>query len=340
MATVFIVELPPPYGGVTVKNKLILDKIVRTEDSVRIIDLCKIKKNILYIFPIAVEMISSYLKKDTIVYGLGTHKRLKKALIIQNIIGGSGILSKTNIIVMGGLFPAHVKDDSTLRKLISNVRCVLVETDGMKTQLASEGINNVMVYPNPKPDHSRENSNRSGILKCVFFSKICKGKGVDYIISELNSLTDIHISLDFYGPISNDIKDEFNEFVRRNDYVRYNGVFDSTTDELYEELRKYDLLLLPTKYKTEGIPGILIETKMAGVAALVSNMSFNAEIVRNNEEGIVFDDFEEGTLARILMDIQSNRKRVEVLKQGAFTSRRRYCIEEYYETLRELFDLN
>lgn len=339
MATVFVCEFPPPYGGVTVKNKLLIDKIVRQSDEYIVIDLCRIKRNIFNIFSVGFQMFLAFLRKDTIVYGLGTHKRLKKALFLQLLLGGKESISKTVIVVMGGLFHAHVMNDEKLKKLVIEAKCNLVETEGMKKSLDKIGFNNVVVFPNPKPENTRFNYNSEGKLKCVFFSKICKNKGVDYIISELGGLKEEKLSIDFYGPIDTDIKDEFEKFIQNFDYANYRGIFDSSKDDVYSELSKYDVLLFPTRYKTEGVPGILVEAKMAGVATIVSNYSYNSEIVQDGVEGIVLANLDKGTMLREIMTLQNDRKRIEELKKGAFESRSKYCLEKYISELRWLFGL-
>ena len=100
---VFICELPPPYGGVTIKNNYIIQKIFDTYD-IKIIDLMKCKKKKFLIFKTIFEIIKAYVNKDIVIYGSGSYKRLEILLNVQNLIGGRKSLQKTVNIVMGGMF--------------------------------------------------------------------------------------------------------------------------------------------------------------------------------------------------------------------------------------------
>ena len=75
--------------------------------------------------------------------------------------------------------------------------------------------------------------------------------------------------------------------------------------------------------------GALVESKMAGIAAIVSDWNFNAEIVKNDSEGIVLKE----KLSNVLNKI--NSQKMMELKVGAFESRKRYDIETYREQLLE-----
>ena len=88
----FLCELPPPFGGVTVKNQLILDAVVRSSDAVQVVDFCEIKRNPIKAISVFARMVSAFIRKDTIVYGFGSHSRLKQALTLQKSIGGKGSL--------------------------------------------------------------------------------------------------------------------------------------------------------------------------------------------------------------------------------------------------------
>lgn len=335
----FLCELPPPYGGVTVKNQLILDAVVKTTDSVKIIDFCEIKRNPIKILPVFVKMLQAFSSKDNkIVYGFGSHKRLKLALRIQKLLGGKASLSKTVNIVMGGRFQEFIQADRKLLELLSAVELHLVETERMRNEFVLLGLKNTSVFPNARRSiGAKEPTVPGGPLKLVFFSRIIEDKGVDYILSELAGVDGI--TVDFYGPIDSGIKAAFDQFIAKYSYAHYRGVFDAAKDDVYAELNQYDVLLLPTKHKTEGVPGILVEAKMAGITAIVSDLSHNAEIVADNSEGIVINDLEKGTLLAAIKSLENNRDRLTDLKQGAYRSRYRYAMETYIPQMRGFFGL-
>ena len=62
----------------------------------------------------------------------------------------------------------------------------------------------------------------------------------------------------FYGPIESKFDGVFKRTVSELENVHYMGIFKGSDEEKYKELRKYDVLLLPTRWKNEGVPGILV----------------------------------------------------------------------------------
>lgn len=110
-------------------------------------------------------------------------------------------------------------------------------------------------------------------------------------------------------------------------------MFDAVEHDVYAELNQYDVLLLPTRWKGEGVSGALIESKMAGITAIVSDWNINGEVVHNDSEGVVLPVTSAESLADTVIALSKDPERVYVLKKGAFASRKRYCIDTYRQTL-------
>lgn len=334
---IFLCELPPPFGGVTVKNKLLLDQAFTGDYGASVIDFGRVKRNSISAIPVFTSMVAAFLRHDVIIYGFGSHKRQKAALRIQSIFGGEKSLSKTINLVMGGNYQQYLEKDAVLTELLERIKVNLVETEGMREDFIKLGLKKTEVFPNARTrDAEREPTDHQGRLKCVFFSKICEEKGVDYIISEFNHIDNNQISLCFYGHVDENIREAFDSFVQSHENVSYAGVFDATKEDVYKELNQYDVLLLPTKWKGEGVPGVLVEAKMAGIAAVVSDCNYNAEIVRDGIEGIVLKNLAEGELSSVLLSLFSDNTLLNKLKRGSFESRERYAIDSYLNMLRNL----
>lgn len=115
--------------------------------------------------------------------------------------------------------------------------------------------------------------------------------------------------------------------------VTYHGVFKGESAEVYDELSKYDVMLLPTKWKNEGVPGVLVEAKIAGVPSIVSDMCYNAEIVEDGVSGIVLKENTVENLTEAIERIDKNRAKLYKLKVGAKQSAEKYYIENYIEDI-------
>lgn len=331
---------PPPYGGATVKCKLFCEMLRKGGENVKQIDIYEMsrdKKRIPLIFNKCIE---AFRSKAEIVYCLDS-KRLWMIMSLQSVFKKS--FNRTTVLVIGGVFHETVLKYKKLGKNLKLVKGIWVETEGMKQKLVDMGYNNIEVFPNPKseigccePRVSKEKEP----LKLLFFSQISKEKGVKDIIKLVHFLDTskkINYSLDFYGQIVGEFKKEFEEFVSKSPNVKYCGVFDSTKSSVYKKLNEYDILLFPTHWKGEGVPGILVEAKMAGLAVIASPMNFNAEIIReDNKEGFLLEKDYAVEMAEIIKKCTENRELLKSIKEGSYKSRKRYSINEYEKMLEKI----
>lgn len=169
------------------------------------------------------------------------------------------------------------------------------------------------------------------VLRCVFFSQIQPEKGADLVLEAARMLP--HVEFSFYGEIVDDYKDIFMSRVNAQQNVSYYGVFKGSIDAVYGELSKYDVLLFPTKWDIEGVPGILVEGKIAGLAEIVSNKSYNAELVQDGVEGVVIAENTGNCLAAAIQQLAEDRDFLNSMKKGSRESSERYYIENYIESI-------
>ena len=61
-----------------------------------------------------------------------------------------------------------------------------------------------------------------------------------------------------------------------------------TSSETYSVLQKYDLLVFPTFYRGEGLPGAIVDAFISGVPVLASDWHCNSELIVDGETGYIF----------------------------------------------------
>lgn len=115
--------------------------------------------------------------------------------------------------------------------------------------------------------------------------------------------------------------------------ITYRGVYKVEGDNVYTLLNQYDLLLLPTRWKAEGVPGVLVEGKIAGLPAVVSDWNYNAEIVEQGVSGMVLEQLDAEALTRAIQSIDEDRELLTRLKQGAVQSAEAYMVDPYVDEL-------
>ena len=330
--SVFIGVFPPPMGGVTVKNQLLLDELSKNHG---------MKKIDLHAKPIALQFIKAYfeaLRSNNIIIGLDT-KRLKVVIALISLIPGA--LSKCRVFIMGGIANRIIEEDKALKRALKKTKKMYVETTGMLDSFVNCGFENVDMFPNCKSEVNALNpiiSKKTDPIRLLFFSRICKEKGISFVMDSVKELDKkgINFSIDFFGPISSDIEDDFYRFIDAYSQVTYCGIFNTVNDNVYKKMNDYDILMFPTVWKAEGVPGCLVEAKMSGITVIASNCCHNAEIIRQQEnEGIIVNDDYSLEITEAVSYLSNDRALLNLMKRKSFESRLRYSVEHYQNVFDE-----
>lgn len=325
----YIGRFPPPYGGVTIKNNLLFMRLKKENIDVRVIDTNSLRLNnpfnVLFFIYIL-------LNKDNI-FIIGLAGKWRKYISYFLYIFNRKSLRKSLLIVMGGAFSKQVIKDDNYSRCVSEYKCIYVETQKMKNLLCNKGICSVEIFPNCRnmPESIIKPKMRKGMLKCVFFSMIYPEKGVDLILDCAKNL--VNCEFDFWGDINESYKKDFLNTISKLSNCNYKGVFSSDKSSVYNLLNKYDIMLFPTRIKSEGVPGTLVEAKIAGLPAIVSDIAFNSEIIQNGIDGIVLDEYSVNNLKEKIIIIRDNDNLLSNMKKGALVSSKDYIIDNHIDLI-------
>ena len=332
MTVYYIGSFPPIYGGVTIKNKNLYEALEGKLD-LRKIDMNQIKRgNIPELLHFGWAMLTG---RQYIIGLAGQRNRRQFTKLMYRFKRKA--MARSVLLVMGGLVDDVVEAGPDFLKMFNGYQKTYVELPGMQKKLQCAGVTNCGIYPNgrPGPGDLPAPSMGVGSLKCVFFSIIQPEKGVDLILEAAKLLPQVEFH--FYGEIRKDYEQAYLAEASRKSNVRYHGVFSGNADAVYKELSQYDVLLLPTRWKAEGLPGILVEAKIAGVPAVVSDHNFNREIVEHNCDGIVISEITVEKLIHALNDLDTDRQRLLEMKLASRESGKAYYIDSCAENVfREL----
>ena len=144
------------------------------------------------------------------------------------------------------------------------------------------------------------------------------------------------VDFHMYGNIDHAIESVFLRRCNELDHVTYHGVFDSEKDDVVAELSKYDVHLFPSKCPNEGVPGVLVETKMAAIPTIAFDQCFNAEIVQNGKAGYVIGGVSAESIVEALETLDSNRERLFEMKQASLESAEQFYLDSYLPSIIEL----
>lgn len=323
----YVGSFPPPYGGVTVKNSLLYRHLADRLDlrKVNSFDVKKGKPAALAAFAGAV-----LGRGGSVVLGMSTtwRRRVARALCRLN----PAKAGRSICFVMGGASPTSGDVDA-----FRGLRRVYVETEGMLREYEAAGLGNVAVYPNCREHHIPAIEPRTRKvgepLRCVYFSLISEEKGAPTVLTAAEALPEVVFH--FYGRIDPVYEAEFKAVAGGLSNVAYHGVFDSVQGDAIGELSQYDLHLFPTRYPNEGVPGVIAETKMAGLPTITTDTCRNGELVQDGVDGFLLagdlpqDDAR--STAELIRRLEADNDLLTRMKRAALASAERFYIDKYID---------
>lgn len=319
--------------GQTIKSRCIYE-IVRSHDyDVRLSDTQEIRIDKSKIG----RFISNILHCKTIVLipGANNVKVLFPIIFcISKLLGHKIIL-----IAVGGWLDNKYRQWKLHRFIGKKVDATLVENNRLVTTLKDEfGIKNVEKIPNFRAATSfypKENVN--GPLRLVFMARVHKNKGLEYIENLAKHIEDNYksgqISIDFYGQINPADEGYFlKELVNKYKFIEYHGVL--APDDIVEVLHRYDAMLLPTKYYTEGLPGSILDAYRSSLPVIVTKWKFADEFVTDGITGFILPFENPNKLLCEKIDwLYNNREELYNLQKGAYQESINYTPEKAWEIL-------
>ena len=247
---------------------------------------------------------------------------------------------RLHYVVIGGWLPEFIEKRNYLKKSLKNFDYIYVETNIMKKALEEQGYSNVLVMPNYKPlkilaeDELIYNTEEP--YKLCTFSRVTKQKGIEDAVNaviEVNKAKGrICYSLDIYGQIAPDYKDEFETLQNTfPDYIKYRGCVDF--DKSVEVLKDYYALLFPTKHYTEGIPGTIIDAYAAGIPVISSKWESFSDVIDDSKLGIGYEFNSYSSLVDAITFSLEDKDKFDMYKINCIKKAEQYLPENVIDIL-------
>lgn len=285
-----------------------------------------------------IRMIKSISEND-ILYYLPAHNNLK---YLFPIIWCISKLSNTkiNYLVVGGWLDEFLINKPLHRYLLARINGIYVETDTLYNSLTSRNFRNVFKLHNFRTEvypHLDEDKPLSTPIRLVFMARINPKKGVN-LIFELDKVLSKHnlenVTIDLYGPIAKEYeKDFFNKLKHSSSIINYCGVLQPNC--ISKTLQRYDLLLFPTKFYTEGFPGTILDSYISGIPVIATNWLNAKEFIRDGKTGYTtpFDN-DQAFIEKVLY-ILNNSQQILEMKIAVSKIRYRYSSERAWQILKK-----
>lgn len=271
--------------------------------------------------------------KSNTVFDVGAHGNLKYLFPIIYLI--CLIFNKNiNFVAVGGWLYEFLKNKPFHRYLLSKVNNIFVQTQNLNTCLKKYNFKNIVLLNNFRLFTSENiNIKSSSKTKIIFMARVHEMKGVNTIFQlsdVLKNLGHNDIEIDIYGPIHDGYKKTFLESLD-NSLVSYGGIVEPCN--VYLVLEKYDFMIFPTKYYTEGFPGSILDAYIAGIPVIASNwLNAHEFIVDENTGYIVEFDNPTAFIDKVIWLIQ-NPEKLAKLQANIIEFRKQYSSDVAWETL-------
>ncbi|MDB5280363.1 MAG: hypothetical protein JWR61_5318 [Ferruginibacter sp.] len=149
-------------------------------------------------------------------------------------------------------------------------------------------------------------------VKLVFVGRVSKYKGVHLLIEAMQQLPPDKISLNIFGPVTEDeYAVQCRSYSKNMKNVYWMGSIPS--EAVVTMLGGYDLLCLPSTF-SEMSPLVIQEAFAAGIPVLASNVYGNAEQVQDGMNGWLFDFKSVASLTEKLMMLINNPAIIDAAK--------------------------
>jgi glycosyltransferase involved in cell wall biosynthesis len=194
--------------------------------------------------------------------------------------------------VVGGWIGEFLRNKKIHASLLSRVKAILTESNYLTNSLKKEyHFKNVITFPNFRihsftPQAKVDNH----YFRIVFMSRINKMKGIDYAFKLAENFNNYHnqkrpVIIDFYGPIEIEDKSYFLNNIKKYPNITYKGILQP--EQIYETIHKYDLMIFPTRYYTEGFPGTILDAYISGLPIVATNWKYADDFITNGDTGII-----------------------------------------------------
>lgn len=242
--------------------------------------------------------------------------------------------------VVGGWLPTMTYTDEHLKTLLKSVDYIYVETSSMEIAMQKQGFNNIVRFPNFKhitPINENQLKDKyTEPYRMCFFARVTKEKGLEDAIDAVQAINKKYdhmaYHLDVYGPVQRGQEEWFEQLKNKfGDCVEYKGFVEP--EESVETLQSYFGMIFPTHYKTEGVPGTIIDAYAAGVPVVTARWDNCKDVLDEGATGLGYELGNVYELTECLDNIYKNPKRFILMKANCVTKAREFKPEIIMETM-------
>nr|WP_297347952.1 glycosyltransferase family 4 protein [uncultured Glaciecola sp.] len=339
--------LPPPNGGATILFECLIQYVKMNDYDVKVIDTSpttagaqqgvfnKIFSRLGRFFKVTISILANIQKCKVLFLNVSKNGfvfYLPLCIIICKIFSKKIIVRK-----FGGDFFDIMKlhgNKSLTLKMLGIADKVFFETKReIELYKSISKKDNVSWFPNCREFDTSPHltsSLGSGPLKIVFVGEVKPDKGINVLLD--SDLSDLNVQIDVFGPLCDGI---IKESFRRNSKISYCGIL--SRDVLTQTLSKYDCLILPTFYKGEGYPGVILEAFSAGLAIITTKWKAIPELITDEINGLLLPINDPVAIRNAITYLEGNPELLLNMKSEALKCRENFEVNKvHFRVIKEV----
>ena len=279
------------YDGQTIKTLTLrdgLEKFCGEDFELICADTYYVKHNIIKFLW---QLICCLLQCDSMIVLLS--KKGRKILFPILYLSTTLLKKKIYHCAIGGRL-ADEAENTKVKKYISSFKANWVETKELEHRLKAMGVKNAEYMPNFKNikpiDAEKIKKIESPPFRFCTFSRVMREKGISDAIEAICAVNRIRgniAELDIYGQIEPSYEKEFNTLIEKHSgTVNYCGIVPP--EESVSVLSEYYMLLFPTHWSREGIPGTIIDALASGLPVIARQWRYCDEMLVHGVTGYCY----------------------------------------------------
>lgn len=276
--------------GQTVKTKALVEGLHNKGYSDLVIaDTYYMKKNPV-IF--CAQLIKVFIETDNIIVLLSHRGRKVLFPLLSKISSHKNIYHYS----IGGRLAQEAEENEIYREEISKFKANWVESRKIANKLVLLGVSNASYLPNFKCikrlDITELAEYAEEPYRFCMFSRVMLEKGVEDAMMAIKQVNETAgktiVMLDIFGPINDSYRERFKSALTNfgDEYTKYCGVV--SPDESVEVIKNYYMLLFPTYWQGEGMPGTIIDALSAGVPIIARRWEYCDDMIDDLLTGLVY----------------------------------------------------
>ena len=322
-------------NGQTVKTKTMIRALTeKYGDVVIVADTNRVNNSG---FAIIANVFRAVLKGDLIV--LAVCNFAVKLLALPVYLLAKLQKKKIVYVLIGGWLGKYVSTHKITKWALKKYDVIFAETKVTGEALLEQGFTNIQYLDNCKyltVQNRMVDQNLKEIRLCTL-SRVVPEKGIEDAISAVvqanHQVKQVSFLLDVYGEIDETYKCEFYGVVNKHsEHVAYRGIVKP--EDCPETISKYDALIFPTRVKTEGMPGTVIDAMFAGTPVIAVDWNACREVIRDAYNGLIYS-WDNRELLQLLCQ-QGLKDKLMAMRENCFDVATRFTPEI---AIKPLFDL-